>query len=273
MPSSLILSLPLLATLVAAAPDREPYGLPLEGEDAERFLKTARVVAMKPVGVGITHPYKVTLTDGNRTLKAIWKTVDEHRQEISRSKKGSFQLGFRDSYKYEIAAYQLDKLLGLRLVPPTVERTIENQTGSLQLWVEGAFTEYQRRKRNLLPEDGWRWGAQMYKVSLLNQLIYNTDTKNALNILYDPDFRVYAIDNSRSFRLYKELPAAEELRRFSRPVVARLRLLDRKTAEEKLGRWLNGGELSALMKRRELMLKWADARIAELGESVVLYED
>jgi hypothetical protein len=153
-----------------------------------------------------------------------------------------------------------------------VERTIDNKTGSLQLWVEGAFTEYERRKQKLLPKDGWRWSAEMYKVSLLNQLTYNTDIKNALNILFDPDFRVYAIDNSRSFRLYKELPRAEELRRFSRSVIDKLRELDREKAESRLGRWLRGSEMSALLKRCDLVLELADRLIAEHGEAVVLYE-
>jgi len=138
--------------------------------------------------------------------------------------------------------------------------------------VEGAFTEDQRRKESLLPKDGWKWGAQMYKVNLLNQLTYNTDTENALNILFDPDFQVYAIDNSRSFRLYKELPAAEELHRFSRAVMERLRQLDQGKAEETLGRWLNGREISALLKRCDLLLRLCDRLVAEQGESVVLYE-
>ncbi len=271
MPNALILSLPLAAALVAASPDQQPFGLPLEGEEAERFLATARIVRMMPVGVGITNPYKVYLTNGNRTIKAIWKTVDEHRQELSRSEKGSFQFGFRDSYKYEIAAYELDKLLGLGLVPPTVERTIDGKTGSLQLWVEGAFTEHQRRKQKLFPKDGWRWGAQMYKVNLLNQLIYDTDTKNARNILFDPDFRVYAIDNSRSFRLYKQLPAAEELRRFSRSAIDKLRELDRERAESRLGRWLQDSEMSALLKRCDLVLERVDRLVDEQGEAVVFY--
>ncbi len=75
MPNALILSLPLAAALVAASPDQQPFGLPLEGEEAERFLATARIVRMKPVGVGITNPYKAYLTNGDQTIKAIWKST------------------------------------------------------------------------------------------------------------------------------------------------------------------------------------------------------
>ena len=35
----------------------------------------------------------------------------------------------KDHYKNEIAAYELDKLLGLGMVPPTVERKIGREWG------------------------------------------------------------------------------------------------------------------------------------------------
>jgi hypothetical protein len=44
--------------------------------------------------------------------------------------------GFWESYKSEIAAYRLDRVRGLDMVPPTVERSVEGESGSLQLWVE-----------------------------------------------------------------------------------------------------------------------------------------
>ena len=44
--------------------------------------------------------------------------------------------GFFESYRAEIAAYELDKLLGLSMVPPTVERKVKGETGSAQMWVD-----------------------------------------------------------------------------------------------------------------------------------------
>ncbi|MFQ5791505.1 MAG: hypothetical protein ACE5JI_13615, partial [Acidobacteriota bacterium] len=187
-----------------AAAFQKPYGLPLEGTEAEDFLKNADVVAMRPIGVGITRSQQVTLTDGERTVRAVWKTIDEVRPGLSEDEahRGRYQMGFRDSYKYEIAACELDKLLGLGVVPPTVEREIRGRTGSLQLWAEGSFTELERRERALSPKDPLGFSRQIQKVRLLDQLIYNTDWQNIRNVLFDPDFRVYAIDHSRSFRLY-----------------------------------------------------------------------
>ena len=47
--------------------------------------------------------------------------------------------GFWQSYEAEIAAYELDKLLKLDMVPPTVERLLQGNTGSARLWVENVF--------------------------------------------------------------------------------------------------------------------------------------
>ena len=61
-------------------------------------------------------------TDGNVTVSASWKTVDIQKRGITRLGDGTIERNFSDSYKYEIAACELDKLIGVGLVPPTVER-------------------------------------------------------------------------------------------------------------------------------------------------------
>ena len=42
--------------------------------------------------------------------------------------------GFYESYKSEIAAYKLDRILQLDMVPPTVERNVGGNLVSVQLW-------------------------------------------------------------------------------------------------------------------------------------------
>lgn len=261
----------LLAVLAVPAGAQEPFGLLLQGEAAESFLKTAKVVKKKRLGIGITNPYQLTLDDGTRTLKAVWKTIDEQPSGVKQFVDGKFEANFRDSYMFEIAVYELDKLLGLGLVPPTVEREINNQKGSVGLWVEGSLTEWERRKQNLKPPDVERWNQQMFTVRLLHQLTYNTDSTNIRNVLVDPEFRIYAIDFSRAFRLHDALPAEADLARFSRAVLASLRRLDRALLEQKLDRWLTRWEMEGLLKRRDRILALAERRVAEQGEDAVLY--
>jgi len=264
------------ATLLGLAwalplPAQEPFGVPLKGEAAETFLRTADVVRKKALGIGITHSDQYTLSDGSRTCKAVWKTIDEFKRGLTSLEGGAVIVDFADSYKHEIAVYELDKLLGTDLVPPTVERKFGHTPGSLQMWVEGAMTEADRKQKKIAPPDVRAWNEQMHKVRLLHQLTYNTDARNIRNVLLDPAFRIYAIDFSRAFVSYTDLPSEDDLVRFSRPALEALKALDRPTLDARLGRWLTGVQIQGLLKRRDKVLALAARRVQESGEAAVLY--
>ena len=267
------LALTLLLALPAAvrgAP-AETTGLPLQGEEAEAFLRSARVVLREPIGVGITHPDRLTLEDGNRKARALWKTINEHKQGMQKFASGASEFDFRDSYKAEVAAYELDKLLGLGLVPPTVERRVDGRAGSLQLWVESAMTQLDRKQKGLEPPDVDLWNQQMHKVRLFHQLTYNTDHQNIRNILMDPSFRVYLVDSSRAFHIQVELLVPGDLVRFSRSLLARMEALDKPTLKEHLGAWLGGMQIDGLLARRDKILALVKQRVAEKGEAEVYF--
>jgi hypothetical protein len=246
-------------------------GLPLAGEEAEAFLRAAHVLSRTPIGTGITRPDRVTLTDGKRTHRGVWKTINERRLGLQRLDGGGYEFDFRDSWKSEVAAYELDKLLGLGLVPPTVERRLAGRTGSLQIWVEAAMTEDDRMRKGLEAPDAAAWNAQMHKVRLLHQLTYNTDYRNVRNVLVDPQFHIYAVDSSRAFRIQEELLTPADLVSFSRAALDRLAALDRATLEARLGAWLGGRQIDGLLARRDRILALVKERIAEKGEEAVLY--
>lgn len=254
------------------APAQDAYGLPLRGEAAETFLKTAEVVRRKALGTGITHSDQYTLSDGARTHKAVWKTIDEFKRGVTSFEGGGVYVDFADSWKHEVAAYELAKLLGTDLVPPTVERTLGGKKGSLQMWVEGVMTEADRKQKKIDPPDVDAWNRQMYAVRLLHQLTFDTDSRNIRNVLIDPSFRIYAIDFSRSFMSYPQLRSEEELARFPRSMLEALKALDRPTLDAKLGRWLNGPQIDGVLKRRDKILVLAARRVQEQGEAAVLYD-
>jgi len=270
MKRALAAALLVVSAWSSPAPAQEAYGLPLEGEAAEAFLTAAQVVGKKALGSGITHSDQYTLTDGSRTLKAVFKTIDEFKRGVTSFQGGGVYVDFADSWKHEVAAYELDKLLGTRLIPPTVERTFGSTKGSLQMWVEGAMTEADRKQKKLAPPDVDAWNRQMYNVRLLHQLTYNTDSRNIRNVLLDPSFRVYAIDFSRAFLGYPQLPSEKDLPRLSRSVLEALKALDRPTLDAKLGRWLNGAQIGPLLKRRDKVLELAARLVKERGEAAVL---
>jgi len=259
----------LVTAQQAAQPEPTPaWGLPLHGEEAEHFLRTAEIVSIKSFKTkAVTRPKKVELTNGEQTHYALFKTIDEF-EPMKHLKGGETELRFTDSFEYEIAAYELDKMLGLGIVPPAVRRRIGRE-----VWVEGAMTEWERLKvRNIHPPDMVAWNEQMYTIRLFLQLIYDTDYNNINNLLVTPDWKIYKIDASRAFRNHKELRREGSLERFSRRVLTSLGALTEEDLDERLGRWLTKAQLKALWMRRNLILELADRRVAELGEDAVLFD-
>jgi len=254
-----------------AARADDAFGPPLSGEAAETFLKNAKVVKRKGIAVGVTRSSLLTLDDGTRTARGIFKIIDESLPGITNFEGGGFVMDFADSWRHEVAAYELDKLLGTGLIPPTVERAIEHTRGSLQLWVEKAMTEADRKERRITPPDAEAWNRQMYGVRLLHELTYNTDARNIRNVIIDPTFRIYAVDSSRAFAVYDQLRSAGDLQRFSRSALEKLRALDRPTLDSRLGPWLSSRQIAALLKRRDRILAIAERLAAERGEDKVLF--
>jgi hypothetical protein len=251
------------------APKARAQGLPLEGEAAEVFLKTAEVVERKPISEGVTHSERIKLSDGTRTLRAVRKTIDVFHRGVTEFQDGTSQVDFRDSWKFEVAAYELDKLLGLGMVPPTVERTIDKTPGSVQMWVEDALTTAGLEERQLRDPDSRHWNRQVYNARLLRQLTYDTDSTNVNNDLIDPDFRLYSIDFTRAFRDSTSLRSEDDLDRFSRSTLDALARLDRATLHDRLGRWLSAAQIYGLLKRRDRILALAKKLVAARGDSVL----
>ena len=268
-----VLSLVVLAMMSADPPGEPPVvGLPLTGDSAVRFLRVAEVVG-EPEDfdpLAITEPVRVTVTDGELTLRAIFKDEDTLHRRFGFAD-GREADRVRDSYRHEIAAYELDQMLGLGIVPPCVERTLFSRPGALCLWVEGAITEAERKERELAPPDRSRWTDRMILVRVFQQLIWDQDHANIRNILVDGEFRIYKVDSSMAFHADSHLRSVDRLTRFSRSFLEALDAIDLAALDERLGPWLTKGELKALWKRRLRLLELARKRVAEHGEAAILY--
>lgn len=262
-------ALGLLAGLVSA---QDPP-LILSGEAAEEFLKTAEVTEIGQYATkGITKPQKATLTNGEVTTTAVFKTIDEfHVKAKIANGKTIFKL--KDSYKHEIAAYELAKLLGLDFVPPTVERKIRRNVGSLSMWVNGTMTEWHRKKvMDLSPPNSRLWNDRMFTIRVFMQLTWDTDYNNISNLLIDGDWKIWKIDSSRAFRPTEKLRREGSLTRFSRSFLQALEGLTREHVDESLGPWLTDDQLEGLWARRNRILDLAQERIEKRGEAAVLYD-
>jgi hypothetical protein len=235
----------------------------------KQFLLTAKVVKSERSKKGITETTRLTLSDGTLTHDASFQPIDEHaaKKELS----SGVEVNFVDSYKYNIAAYALAELLGIDdMLPVYVERKWHGDIGSLSWWLPVKMDEAERYKRRLTAPDADAWNNQMYKIRVLDQLVYDTDI-NLTNVLIGEDWKVWRIDFTRAFRLSKDLKNPEDLVRCDRQLLAKLKTLDADELTEKTKHYLTKDEVKAVMARRDKIVAQFQKLISEKGENEVLY--
>ena len=96
-----------------------PSGDPLPfktNAEIEEFLRTAKVVKIEEIPVGVTDPRKVWLEKDGVLAKACFRDVDIFEKKAVLPKKG-VRKNWRDCCMFECAAYELAKLLGLNNIP------------------------------------------------------------------------------------------------------------------------------------------------------------
>ena len=242
---------------------------PLTKEQIENFLTTAKITGNKQFGKGITHTYRLTLSDGTITHDASFQSINETKPTMQLST--GTELNFVDSYRYNIAAYRLAELLGLDdIVPVYVERKWKGDTGSLSWWLPVKMDEKERVAQKIAVPDPDAWNNQMYKVRVLDQLVYDSDP-NLTNVLITDDWKIWRVDFSRAFRLHKELQSTSDLSHCDKQLFGKLKALNQDELTEKTKRYLNKDEIKALMARRDKIVEQFQKLIAEKGESEVLY--
>jgi len=239
-----------------------------QGTAVERFLTEARVVDMSGLGEGITDPKRLTLALDGFTHDAVFKDIEYLRPGITQLGNGQVIFNMEDSWRFEVAAYRIDRMIGLGLVPGTVPREYDNHPGSVQWWVESEMSEVDRQRNGIRPPDPESWNHQLLKMRLFDELIYNWD-RHGNNILVTADFRVRLIDHSRAFLPYDDLWAPEALTLFSRSLLDGIRTLTRENLEAEVGDMLVGSKIEAMLERRDKILGRVEARVAEVGEAVL----
>jgi len=210
------------------------------------------------------------LSDGTLLHDAIFQSVDI-REAHHRFADGSSEVGFRDSYHFNIAAYQLAKLLGLGdIVPVSVERDWKGERGALSWWVSWKWMEATRIKGKLQPPDVEAWNRQMAKVRIFDELVYDTDP-NLTNVLITEDWKIWRVDFTRAFRLQHDLRNPGNLDRCDRQLFERLRKLSYDEVLERTKPHLSKELVKALMARRDKMVAHFEKLVSQKGESEVMY--
>jgi hypothetical protein len=244
-------------------------------EKWEEFLMTATITNHEQPfdkREAVTRPYVLTLEKDGITKKALWKNPEGRMG------------GYLENWKWEIAAYRLDKYLGLNMVPPTVERRFEGNRGSCQLWIDDCISLKDKVEQKIK--------TPSYKIFPLNRAYYiqrafdnllaNQD-RHQNQFLFTKDWRMILIDHSRTFssskdfkkkliydEKYREGPTFI-MKELPRAFVEKLKSLNVEATKDIVGEYLTDKEIELMLYRRDLILKWLDKHIKKLGEDKVLY--
>ncbi len=268
--TTLVVVLMIAAAMIGVSPLLAADDTGFTKQQIKDFLLHARVVASRQTTTGITHPFRLTLSDGRIEHDAAFESVDEHKQEVILST-GGRESDFVDSYKYDLAGYILAEMVGFDdMVPVYVERTWNGRTGSLSWWVPTMMDDQERYLRQIQPPDMNRWNRQIEKLRLFNLLIEESDP-NLTNILIDKDWKVWRIDFSRAFRLHTDLQIPKDLQHCERRFFQQLKSLDAKELATRTRNYIGEAQLQAVMARRDKIVAHFQSLIADKGENEVLY--
>lgn len=229
-----------------------------QAQELEELLEIAEVTSMEELGVGANKPKKLTVRQGDRILDGLWKPIQRGPKEWA-----------WESYQAEVAAYQMDRMLGLNMVPPTVVREIRGQRGSLQLWVDGCRL-YEEVADEVPQTEAWE--HQQSRMRTFDNLIGNWD-RNPRNLMLDQEWNVVLIDHSQAFLSSKHLDKDREKwpDKFDRRLVERLKDLDLEHLRFRFGRLLLEPQIEAITVRRDALLAHLQKLIANQGEETVLF--
>ena len=226
--------------------------------EIEEYLKTAPVLEVEELKVGVTRPKRVRLAPGGPIEYMAWKNVPPSRAT-----------GYWESYKSEIAAYQVDRLLGLDMVPPTVERRVKGDLGAAVMWCSPSKNFKEMGGVPTAPPDkAGAWNRQLVRAKMFDNLIGNKDP-NLGNWLVDPAWNLMLIDHTRAFTSDKDL-VHKRMDHLDAELWDRMKGLTLESLTAALQPWIDKAAIKAILQRRDRMQQEFDRLIAEKGQEVVI---
>jgi hypothetical protein len=234
------------------------------------FLRTAKVVRSRGLSSGVTSPFRLTLSDGVVTHDAAFQSVDERRSRADFGARG-VEFNFADSHHFNLAAYEIAGMLGLDgMMPVTVHRSWNGRQGTVTWWIDDAFDERTRLKDKRSAPNTILWSHQMHRMRVFAALVGDSD-RNLGNILITNDWKLWMIDFTRAFRLWRDLKYPADLSQVDRSLLARLRALDAEVVRAATAHCLTPFEAQAVMFRRDALVAHFEQLVREKGAGAVLY--
>lgn len=221
----------------------------LTDKQLAEFLSLSPILAARTLGKGSTRPQLIVLERGGEIRRGIFKTVENDSGT--------------DRYQHEVAAYRLDRALGLGMVPVTVVRTVGGHTGSLQAWVEGALDLETAHGYNLESFETEGKASQLALGRIFDALIGNASRKPADVLTLVQREQILLIDHSKAFSTSPELPSQPAaLPPIPAPLAEALEGLNRGALGVRLGQLISTEQIEALLQRRDKIIARREFAVA-----------
>ena len=242
----------------------------MSDEAMERFLLEAEVVRIEQMLPGSTYPMALELEAHGGVRKAAYKYRSADLRQLEDRADG---LPPVDSYLHEVAAYRLDRILGLGMVPVAVVRDIHAE-GAVIEWISDAETEKSLNERGERPRGSQQLGPQQAVMNLFDALIANQDRKPSDQLITPGDWKLHLVDHSRAFQITDELPQDFLDRPVSLPrsLLLDLSLLNAESLEETLEGLVSTAQIESLLKRRDRILEKISADREKYGDARVFQD-
>jgi hypothetical protein len=225
------------------------------------MMRSGRVVSREKVGRGVAGVEKLVLENGDVQYHGAFRSVDLTARKTAPRGIEKPTKKYRDAAIFESAAYELSELLGIGRVPPVVERSIDGQNGTVQIWMEEIRPEVVLIQNDQLrPPDAVRWMQQKQIMWLFDNLIANSD-RNQGNLLIDRSWNIWFIDHTRAFKRSSKLIYLDKLTGCERNLWNSLRAIDDETLRQRLRPFLESQEISRLLTRRRTLIRYIQSMI------------
>ncbi|MFV2089291.1 MAG: metallophosphoesterase [Pseudomonadales bacterium] len=173
-----------------------------------------------------------------------------------RSYSATFIAGSKQAQKLQLAAYHLDKSLGLGLVPVIIPYPANGKRGNLEVMPVNTITERRRIADNVY-RPNWCTGISDYQLMYTFDMLIGNEARNGDNIHYDrATWLMYLNGHESAFPTTSRRPEylRETETRIPAGLHSRLASLDLDALEQTLGEFLGKRQIRAIDQRRQQIL-------------------
>jgi hypothetical protein len=241
-----------------------PYEEPPQGEgwpageedlsdhQLERFLEKAEIKSMEELKVVEGLPLLIlSLEQKDMKLRALFGDSDESAEAAAADGRKA-----RRRFQNQVAAYRLDRMFGLNMVPVTVFRKVDGKKGGVQVWMQSAWDLRQILESEIPVEQLSDLDGEVARARAFRGLIGVEEWLQFGALLIPASRKVMLSDNGVSF---SDDPDVENfLDHGCGPVgdafLHSLGTLELGQLKKKLGDLLSGAQIKAVLARRDGLL-------------------